>query len=172
MRPNRYIPVNLVVVWGLSALVFLIGVGLIFGFFYAFVRAPKVTSVEQLEEDVITEDIRGGRIVELYTPHDRSPREYLMVTDDGMAARGIPYTYYDHETRLPPADWEAVNALREAWCQSPPQFQDLQPGTPRYSVNLRCSWASIDTQFVRVPVDQLPPALARLLATVPPPEYR
>ncbi len=171
MRSNRYIPVNLVVVWGLSALVFLIGVGLIFGFFAAFVRAPKVTSVEQLEEDVITEDIRGGRIVELYTPHDRSPREFLMVTDDGMASRGIPYTNR-RETRLPPEDWEAVNALREAWCQSPPQFRDLQPSTPRYSVNLRCSWASIDTQFVRVPVDQLPPALARLLATVPPPEYR
>jgi hypothetical protein len=171
MRPKRYIPVNLVVVWGLSALVFLIGVGLIFGFFYAFVRAPKVTSVEQLAEDVVIGDMRGGRIVQFYTPHDRSPRESLVIRDDGMASRGIPFTYH-RETRLPPADWEAVNALREAWCQSPPQFQDLQPGTPRYSVNLRCSWASIDTQFVRVPVDQLPPALARLLATVPPPEYR
>jgi hypothetical protein len=171
MRSNRYIPVNLVVVWGLSALVFLIGVGLIFGFLVAFIRAPKVTSVEQLEEDVVIGDMRGGRIVQFYTPHNRSPRESLVVTDDGMASRGIPYTYH-RETRLPPEDWEAVNALREAWCQSPPQFRDLQLSTPRYSVNLRCSWASIDTQFVRVPVDQLPPALDRLLATVPPPEYR
>jgi hypothetical protein len=70
--------------------------------------------------------------------------------------------------RLSATTWQAIEQLRVQWCEQPPTLRPLRPDEPFYDVGLRCS-DPFAPRRVQVPIDQVPPALAALLDSVPAP---
>jgi hypothetical protein len=121
--------------------------------------------------DHVIDDLRGGRILSLTFPKDEEPREIITVFDGTQVWRSSSQGEGE-EIPLTDGEWQTLTTAIDQWCNALPQFRDLAPDEPRYSVNIRCSWRSNDTRFFRVPVDELPVELTMLIEKepVPPPE--
>lgn len=61
-------------------------------------------------------------------------------------------------------EWQELNNLRENWCYMPGVFSPTQRDEPVYEVAVRCGLAN---QHYRIPLDELPPVLERLIERVP-----
>jgi hypothetical protein len=114
--------------------------------------------------------LRGGRIVVMRLPTTAASTGQLSVYQDGHAARAVDLSDPQHPfttVQLVPAEWQAVDALRAQWCQRTPQFRSLRPDESFYDIDLSCGPGY--AKHIQIPTDQLPPELAVLLTSVPPP---
>jgi hypothetical protein len=134
-------------------------------------HAVSVPSLEErrdrIPRDHVIDDLRGGSILMLTFPKDEEPREIITVFDGTQVWRASLQSE-GAEVPLTDEEWQTLNIAIDRWCETLPQFRDLAPDEPRYSVNIRCSWLSTDTRFFRVPVDHLPPELQMLIEHDPP----
>jgi hypothetical protein len=135
-------------------------------------HAASVPSLEErrdrIPRDHVIDDLRGGSILMLTFPKDEEPREIITVFDGTQVWRASLQSE-GAEVPLTDEEWQTLNIAIDRWCETLPQFRDLAPDEPRYSVNIRCSWMSTDTRFFRVPVDHLPPELQMLIEHDPAP---
>jgi hypothetical protein len=119
----------------------------------------------------VTGALRGRRILVVHVPEPPDLLYQLAVFEGGTAAsvtlnatpgRAGPVV------RLSATTWQAIEQLRMQWCEQPPVLRPLRPDQPFYDVGLRCS-DPFAPRRVQVPIDQVPPALAALLDSVPAP---
>jgi hypothetical protein len=119
----------------------------------------------------VTGVLRGDRILVVRMPEAPAILDQLEVYKGGTAARAILTTTPIQEgpvVRLSATTWQAIEQLRVQWCEQPPTLRPLRPDEPFYDVGLRCS-DPFAPRRVQVPTDQVPPALAALLDSVPAP---
>jgi hypothetical protein len=105
-----------------------------------------------------------------------SGEETLSINDDCQALRGpgiphrssnpdeLPFGYT--RLKLDPATCKHFLRLEQAWCAAPPTFPDVQDAEPHYSVNFNCANEDV---YAKIPVNDVPPDLQRLLDAVPSP---
>jgi hypothetical protein len=128
--------------------------------------APPEERRADVPQDVISSDMRGGETLAIIFPKNAEPREGISVNERKYVWRGA---LYETGTSMPltDAEWQTLTTAIDQWCAALPQFRELAPDEPRYSVNIRCSWMSTNTRFFRVPVDQVPPELMMLIEKEP-----
>ena len=132
-----------------------------------FVVAGMFGFARNTEPGGVTGYLRGGAILILRLPITTAPVEEIAVYEDGRVIRGFPKGAYNNGRRVPVTreQWEAADGLRALWCRTPPQFDTPRAGALEYQVGLRCTMFNL--KEVRIPEDQLPPALDVLVHIEP-----
>lgn len=68
-------------------------------------------------------------------------------------------------------EWEAVNALRDSWCASPPSFPVIEEQEPFYDLGLACgadpTAITARCTYIQIPMGQVPPELQMLVNKLP-----
>ncbi|NJO07708.1 MAG: hypothetical protein HC876_20520 [Chloroflexaceae bacterium] len=119
-------------------------------------------------------ELRGSTLFFIQEFDVGTPDEQFALIADGTLWRSTyvstppPFLHPYRRQAIDPQAWEAADAVRHAWCAQRPTFPEPAPDTHWYVVGINCN--SFDTWQVRVPADQMPPELDRLLDILPPPE--
>jgi hypothetical protein len=96
-----------------------------------------------------------------------APDEFT-VSRSSLSDTGI---FGDNFTRrdVTSAEWAALDAMRTEWCADRPRFREPNEGELFYEVKIKCGDGP-GTRYAQIPEDELPTALADLIANMPPRE--
>jgi len=125
------------------------------GTFLIIIRLPPTPG--HLQEDVT---VAGDG-------SQKDPRKDIRGPSDA-ARSDVSITGYTRRP-LTALEWEALNAVRMAWCQHPSQLQPVRVGDTFYDIALRCG-DNYESKAFLVPPNQLPEPFAALIKAVPSPQ--
>lgn len=120
-----------------------------------------------------------GRMLAVRLPPDADGhQEQVLVYPEGEIRREDMYiqTRYSRmgcgaKGQLPSDEREAVNALRVAWCATPPDFPQPAEDEPFYDLGLACganpTGFFVSRRRIQIPLDRLPPELQMLIDKLP-----
>lgn len=116
-----------------------------------------------------TNYVRGVRMLAFESPAQAARRDLIVIWTDRKATRQfVPSEEASNSPRsqqpLSQEQWQAILALRSAWCRKPPR----NSAEPFYDLRIECGLRQ--PRHILLPADSLPPALATLLEAVPLPE--
>ncbi len=164
-------PITNWVVSSIVVMIFVIG--------SAWMLAPAV--YPPTEPEPVAAVVSGGyRLLALRFPKlvDSTEQEQITVYEDAsvldqprLVARGPvderQATIYDYSRiQLSSSQWQAIDQVRNRWCQAPPHVRALASPNVSYEVGIACGvW---NQKSFRIPWEELPIELKQLIALIPP----
>jgi hypothetical protein len=142
----------------------LIILGVSFRFWYV-IQSPELPRVQAPGSPI---DLRGSQIMKLRINKPDILQE-ITIHHDAMASRtdNPPYQNRWMRKQLTDGEYQVLMLLRYQWCTEHPTFQTTEQDVHDYDFGVQCTDSNTVTQF-RIPVNELPEALAVVARKLPP----